>query len=301
MIWKKRSTDGITVLANGITVPRSVYLHLQGAFARDWARMCVRMDDGSRIFHPGDPFIDVLRWLWRGIKDDEMDGPAPAPVSGESFACTLLADFFAAVNGTLEEQEPPAAPMTIEEMITGLRVAGLDHYLGPDGYQRLCAMIREDIPGMTGYTAEGRVASEMVPRQEPPAGTWDAGVPVTYSGKPRQGGEDSEVIITEPGEVRRVFTHYPPHPDDPDHRELTWGYMGSGPAATGALILNDALGSGTPGTIDNAGVMPGGIVSPMLQAFVKDVVAKFPQQAGWQLTRAAVLEWAETWRASNDS
>jgi len=143
--------------------------------------------------------------------------------------------------------------------------------------------------------------SEMVPRQEPPAGTWDAGVPVTYSGEPQRGGEDSEVIITEPGDVRRVFTHYPPHPDDPDHRELTWGYMGSGPVATGALILNDALGSGTPGTIDEAGVMPGGIPSPMLRAFVKDVVAKFPQQAGWQLTRAAVLEWAETWRASNDS
>ena len=33
MIWKKRSTDGITVPANGITVPRSVYRHLQGAFA----------------------------------------------------------------------------------------------------------------------------------------------------------------------------------------------------------------------------------------------------------------------------
>ena len=188
-----------------------------------------------------------------------MDGPAPAPVSGESFACTLLADFFAAVNRILKDQEPTVAPMTIEEMITGLQAAGLDRYLGADGYRRLCAMIREDIPGMSGYTAEGRVASEMVPRQEPPAGTWDAGVPVTYSGKPRQGGEDSEVIITEPGEVRRVFTHYPPHPDDPDHRELTWGYMGSGPAATGALILNDALGSGTPGTIDEAGVMPGGI------------------------------------------
>ena len=39
----------------------------------------------------------------------------------------------------------------------------------------------------------------------------------------------------------------------------------------------------------------------MLLAFTEDVVAKFPQQAGWQLTRAAVLEWAETWRASNDS
>ena len=306
MTWKKRSTNGTTVPAKGITVPQSVYLHLQGAFARDWARMCVDMDHGSRHFHPGDPFIDVLRWLWRGVKHDEASGPAPAPVSGESFACTLLADLFVTVNGILEEQEPPAAPMTIEEMITGLRVAGLDGYLGPDGYRRICAMIREDIPGMTGYTAEGRLASEMVPRQEPLAGTWDAQAVVTYSGRPRDDWEGvqnpyGEVTITEPGDVRRVYTHYPPHPDDPDHRELIWGYMGSSPLATGALILNDALGYGTPGTIDEAGVMPGGSPTPILQAFTEDVVAKFPQQETWQLTRAAVLDWAETWRASNDS
>jgi hypothetical protein len=293
MLRKKRD------IVVGIAVPWSLYQHLQGAFAQAWARMCVDMDDGNRIFHPGDPFINVLRWLCRGIKDGETDGPAPAPVSGESFACGLLADFFVTVNGILEDQEPPAAPMTIEEMITGLRVAGLDHYLGPDGWQRICAMIREDIPERTGYTAEGRIASEMVPRQEPPAGTWGAQVPVTYSGKP--GDEDSQVTITEPGDVRRVFTHYPEHPDDPDHRELTWGYTGSGPLATGALILNDALGFGTPGTIDKAGVMPGGIPSPMLRAFMKDVVAEFPQQAGWQLTRAAVLEWVDAWRASNYS
>jgi len=37
----------------------------------------------------------------------------------------------------------------------------------------------------------------------------------------------------------------------------------------------------------------------MLHAFTDDVVAKFPQQGDWQLTRAAVLEWVEAWRASN--
>jgi len=42
-----------------------------------------------------------------------------------------------------------------------------------------------------------------------------------------------------------AVTVTPQHPDDPDHRELTRGYVGSGPLATGALILNDALGSGT--------------------------------------------------------
>ena len=118
---------------------------------------------------------------------------------------------------------------------------------------------------MTGYTAEGKPAHLMVPRQESPAGKWDASVPVTYSGKPRKGQEDEgnplgQVTITEPGDSRRTFTHYPEHPDDPDHRELTWGYTGSGPLATGALILNDALGFGTPGTLDrcrgNAGRSP---------------------------------------------
>ena len=52
------------------------------------------------------------------------------------------------------------------------------------------------------------------------------------------------MTITEPGDSWRTFTHYPEHPDDPDHRGLTWGYAGNGPLATGALILNNALGLG---------------------------------------------------------
>jgi hypothetical protein len=283
-----------------IAVPQNVYRHLQAGYAASNARMCVEHEH-NRIFHPGDAFIDVLRWLWGGI-----DSPL---TSGESLACSLLADHFAAVNAILAEQEPPAAPMTIDEMITGLRVAGLESYAGPAEYQRICATIREDVPAMTGYTAEGKLAHLMVPHQEPPAGTWDASVPVTYSGKPQEDQDDVEtwlgqVTITEPGDSRRIFTHYPEHPDDPDHRALTWGYVGSGPIATGALILNDALGFGTPGTVDHAGVMPGGAPSPMLLAFTKEIVAKFPHQPGlasWQLSRSAVLEWVSRWRAENDA
>ena len=69
----------------------------------------------------GDAFIDVLRWLWGGIEGGEIrvtpiDGPVTVTaISGESLACTLLADHFAAVNAILAEQEPPAAPMTINE------------------------------------------------------------------------------------------------------------------------------------------------------------------------------------------
>ena len=197
-----------------MAVPQNVYRHLQAGFAVSNARRCVEYER-DRIFHPGDVFVDVLRWLWGGI-----DSPL---TSGESLACTLLADHFAAVNAILAEQEPPAAPMTIDEMITGLRVAGLESYAGPAEYQRICAMIREDVPAMTGYTAEGEPADLMVPRQEPPAGKWDASVPVTYSGEPREDPDDVEtglgqVTITEPGDSRRIFTHYPEHPDDPDHR-----------------------------------------------------------------------------------
>jgi hypothetical protein len=293
MIRRKRSPSDIAV-------PQDVYRHLQAGYAASNARMCVEFDS-NRIFHPGDKFIDVLRWLWGGI-----DSPL---ASGESLACSLLADHFAAVNAILAEQEPPAAPMTIDEMITGLRAAGLEGYAGPAEYQRICAMIREDIPPMTGYTAEGKLAHLEVPRQEPPAGKWDASVPVTYSGEPREDPDDGEtglgqVTITEPGDSRRIFTHYPEHPDDPDHRALTWGYLGSGPLATGALILNDALGFGTPGSLDDAGVMPGGTPSPMLRAFTTQIVAKFPRQPGgasWQLSRSAVLEWVSRWRAENDA
>jgi len=141
MLRKKRD------IVVGIAVPWSLYQHLQGAFAQAWARMCVDMDDGNRIFHPGDPFINVLRWLCRGIKDGETDGPAPAPVSGESFACGLLADFFVTVNGILEDQEPPAAPMTIEEMIN--RPAGR----GPGSLPRprwVAADLRDDPRGHSG-------------------------------------------------------------------------------------------------------------------------------------------------------
>jgi hypothetical protein len=306
MFRRKRS-------ASDIAVPQNVYRHLQAGFAESNARRCVEYEN-NRIFHPGDAFIDVLRWLWGGIEGGEIrvtpiDGPRTvAAISGESLACTLLADHFAAVNAILAEQEPPAAPMTIDEMIISLRVAGLEKYAGPAEYQRICAMIRENVPAMTGYTAEGKPAHLMVPRQEPPAGKWDAPVPVMYSGKPRKDQDDAgglgQVTITEPGNSQRTFTHYPEHPDDPDHRELTWGYVGSGPLATGALILNDALGFGTPGTIDHAGVMPGGAPSPMLLAFTEDIVAKFPNQPGrasWQLSRSAVLEWVRRWRAENDA
>ena len=281
-----------------IAVPQNLYRHLQAGFAELNARRCVDYDR-DRLFHPGDAFIDMLTWLWGGIDSLLM--------SGESLACTLLADHFAAVNAILAEQDPPAAPMTIDEMITGLRVAGLESHAGPAEYQRICAMIREDVPAWTGYTTEGKPADEMVPRQEPPAGKWGAAVPVTYSGKPREDQDDAEtpcgeVTITEPGDSRRTFTHYPEHPDDPDHRALTWGYLGSSPLATGALILNDALGFGTPGTIDRAGVMPGGAPSPMLRAFTEDIVAKFPRQPGrasWELSRSTVLEWVRRWRAEN--
>jgi len=208
-----------------IAVPQNVYGHLQAGFVENNARSCVQFEN-NRIFHPRDAFIDLLRWLWGGI-----DSPL---TSGESLACTLLADHFAAVNAILAEQEPPAAPMTIDEMITGLRVAGLGKYAGPAEYERICAMIREDIPGMTGYTAEGKLARLMVPRQEPPAGKWDASAPVTYSGKPQEDQDDAanplgQVTITEPGDSRRIFTHYPEHPGDPDHRALTWGYMAAAP------------------------------------------------------------------------
>jgi hypothetical protein len=154
MIRRKRSPSDIAV-------PQNVYRHLQAGFAESNARRCVEYER-DRIFHPGDAFIDVLRWLSGGI-----DSPL---TSGENLGCTLLADHFAAVNAILAEQEPPATPMTIDEMITGLRVAGLKSYSGPAEYQRICAMIREDVPAMTGYTAEGKLAHLMVPRQESPAG-----------------------------------------------------------------------------------------------------------------------------------
>lgn len=40
--------------------------------------------------------------------------------------------------------------MSIEEMITGLRLAGLQKYLGSREWERICLMIRDDVPGQAG-------------------------------------------------------------------------------------------------------------------------------------------------------
>ena len=60
MIPRKRS-------ASEIAVPQDAYRHLQAGFAESNARRCVEYER-NRIFHPGDAFIDVLRWLWGGKK-----------------------------------------------------------------------------------------------------------------------------------------------------------------------------------------------------------------------------------------
>jgi hypothetical protein len=314
---QEHSMSGKTTPA--IAVPVHRYQQLQEAFVVTTARHCAERAGSScqpRTFNPDDMFIDLIRWLW-----GELDDGMPVPqAQGEGLVITALADHFHTVNAILagedssetEDDDDEAArwgAMSLDDMLTGLAVAGLRGYLGQAGWDRLCAQARELIPAWTGLTAEGKPAHLMVPRQEPPAGKWDASADVTYSGRAREGWEDEEnplgqVTITEPGDVTRTFTHYPEHPDDPDYRELTWGYVGSGPLAAGALILNDALGFGTPGSIDHAGVMPGGGPSPMLVAFTEDIVAKFPRQPGrasWQLSRSAVLQWISKWRAENDA
>ena len=43
----------------------------QAGFAESNARSCVEYEH-NRIFHPGDAFIDVLRWLWGGIEGGEV-------------------------------------------------------------------------------------------------------------------------------------------------------------------------------------------------------------------------------------
>jgi hypothetical protein len=73
MFRRKRS-------ASDIAVPQNVYRHSQAGFAESNAQRCVEYE-GNRIFHPGDAFIDVLRWLWGGIEGGEMrvtpiDGPS---------------------------------------------------------------------------------------------------------------------------------------------------------------------------------------------------------------------------------
>ena len=54
-----------------IAVPQNVYRHLQAGFAESNARRCVEYEH-NRIFHPGDAFIGVLRWLWGGIEGGEV-------------------------------------------------------------------------------------------------------------------------------------------------------------------------------------------------------------------------------------
>ena len=223
--------------APAIAVPVHRYQQLQEAFVVTTARHCAERAGSSRqprIFNPDDMFIDLIRWLW-----GELDDGMPVPqAQGEGLVIMALADHFHTVNAILAEEDSSETEddddeaarwgaMSLDDMLTGLAVAGLRGYLGQAGWDRLCAQARELIPAWTGLTAEGKPAHLMVPRQEPPAGKWDASADVTYSGRAREGWEDEEnplgqVTITEPGDVTRTFTHYPEHPDDPDHRELTW-------------------------------------------------------------------------------
>jgi hypothetical protein len=158
-----------------IAVPQNVYRHLQAGFAINNARRCVEFTNlEHRIFHPGDAFVDVIKWLWGGIQGGEVGGDVPVPrdmeespefrmlvgvkgtaVSGEALAFTLLVDHFCAVNGFLAELEPAPRPMSIEEMIAGLRVAGLQEYLEPREWERICVMIRDDVPGQAGLEEDG--------------------------------------------------------------------------------------------------------------------------------------------------
>jgi hypothetical protein len=166
--WEKWRTNEKSM--HEIAVPQNVYRHLQAGFAANNARMCVNFADlEHRIFHPGDAFVDVIKWLWGGIQGGEVTGDVPLPremeespefrmlagvkgtaVSGEALAFTLLVDHFCAVNGFLAELDPAPRPMGIEEMITGLRLAGLQKYLGPREWERICLMIRDDVPGQAG-------------------------------------------------------------------------------------------------------------------------------------------------------
>ena len=134
-----------------VAVPQGVYRHLQGGFADNNARMSARCADlEHRIFHPGDAFVNVIKWLWGGIQGGEVSGDVPGALSGEALAFQLLVDHFCAVNDFLAERDPAPQPMSIEEMITGLSVAGLQEYLGPREWERICVMIRDDVPELAG-------------------------------------------------------------------------------------------------------------------------------------------------------
>ncbi len=135
-----------------VAVPQGVYRHLQYGFVASNARWCAenRTNLKLRVFHPGEPFINVLKWLWGGIQGGEVSGDAPGALSGEALAFQLLVDHFSAVNDFLAELDPAPQPMSIEEMITGLSVAGLQEYLGPREWERICVMIRDDVPELAG-------------------------------------------------------------------------------------------------------------------------------------------------------
>ena len=136
-----------------VAVPQGVYRHLQGGFAINNARMSVKSGTNlvdRRIFHPGDAFVNVIKWLWGGIQGGEVSGDVPGALSGEALAFQLLVDHFCAVNDFLAERDPAPQPMSIEEMITGLSVAGLQEFLGPREWERICVVIRDDVPELVG-------------------------------------------------------------------------------------------------------------------------------------------------------
>jgi hypothetical protein len=100
-------------------------------------------------------------------------------------------------------------------------------------------------------------------------------------------------VWVEEGGCRRPLPHVVYHAPD----SFSWGYGGSGPADCALSILADALGE--PPTRD---VLDRGAADCWRwhQAFKRDVIDRLDQDAGFQLTLAAVEAWIARRRAEED-
>lgn len=99
-----------------------------------------------------------------------------------------------------------------------------------------------------------------------------------YRGLPSQVGAGVVQMAATPEGSWLNLEHHVRHSPD----GFSWGYGGSGPSELAKDLLWDVRGSEPDVTT--------------YQQFKWDVIAKFPQDAAWELTEDQVMAWLDAWK-----
>lgn len=188
----------------------------------------------------------------------------------------------------------PPEPGELESFDEITVVAGQPHWRRlstPDLIAAVGAAVLDDMPPLPPDPERPATSR---PRPPAPTGPGPAD-DVVFRGYCTDAG--ALVVLEAPGgDQLGLLPHYVKHSLD----GFAWGYLGSGPAELARCLLIAVLGSaaacevctGSRTEVECPGCEDGITVSPrQYQAFKQDVVARWPQHAGWQLAAGQLRRW----------